>query len=447
VASYHSPSKHSGGNYDENVKARRDWRVWLQIGALGFGGPAGQIALLQRELIEKRKWISHDELSRTIALTSIIPGPEAHQTATYIGLKRSGLKGALTAATLFIAPGAVITAALAGLYLAAGDLPVVRGALQGLQASVIAIIAAALISLGRRALVSKLLWLVAGASFIASFFLGIPFILVALALGTAAFAVRPEVAIHPETPTLQSVQLGRLIDKPKRVVAIGVSLLVLVAVCVLAINIWTGSDSRWGSLAWVLLVSAYTLGGAYAIVDYASQEFVINYGWLSATDMSVGLGLGESTPGPLILVLEFASILAAATDPFSLLPIWLAGALAGLLAVFVLFATSTGIILSIAPFTDRLLASARLRQAMRVISAAVVGVLVSLGLSFAITTFFGEVELTRFGDLVQVLTPTLDSIYWPTVLIGALAAVLLFRLRLPLWQVALISAGVGALVH
>jgi chromate transporter len=296
-------------------------------------------------------------------------------------------------------------------------------------------------------LASKLLWLVAGISFIATFFLGIPFILVALALGAAAFAVRPELVTNPATPALQSVQLGRLIHAPKRVVAIGVSLLGLVALCVLAINIWTGSDTRWGSLAWVLLVSAYTLGGAYAIVDYASQEFVINYGWLSATDMSVGLGLGESTPGPLILVLEFASILAAATDPQSSLPLWLAGALAGLLAVFVLFATSTGIILSIAPFTDRLLASARLRQAMRVISAAVVGVLVSLGLSFAITTFFGEVELTRYGDLFQVLTPALDSIYWQTVLIGALAGVLLFRLRLPLWQVALISAGVGALVQ
>jgi len=431
---------------DESFKSRRDWRVWLQIGTLGFGGPAGQIALLQRELVEKRQWISHDELSRTIALTSVIPGPEAHQTATYIGLKRAGLRGALTAAALFITPGALITAALAGLYLAAGDIPVVRGALQGLQASVIAIIAAALISLGRRALVSKLLWLVAGISFVASFFLGIPFILVALALGGAAFVLRSASAKKPNLPATPAESSSQRIVSPKRVVTVGASLLVLVASCVLALNIWTGSDTRWGSLAWVLLVSAYTLGGAYAIVDYASQEFVINYGWLSASDMSVGLGLGESTPGPLILVLEFASILAAATDPTSALNIWFGGALAALLAVFVLFATSAGIILSIAPFTDQLLASARLRQAMQAISAAVVGVLVSLGLSFAITTFFGEVELTRFGDLVQVLIPTIDSVYWPTVLIGALAAVLLFRLRLPLWQVALISAGVGALV-
>jgi len=431
---------------DECFKSRRDWRVWLQIGTLGFGGPAGQIALLQRELVEKRQWISHDELSRTIALTSVIPGPEAHQTATYIGLKRAGLRGALTAAALFITPGALITAALAGLYLAAGDIPVVRGALQGLQASVIAIIAAALISLGRRALVSKLLWLVAGISFVASFFLGIPFILVALALGGAAFVLRSASAKKPNLPATPAESSSQRIVSPKRVVTVGASLLVLVAFCVLAINVWTGSDTRWGSLAWVLLVSAYTLGGAYAIVDYASQEFVINYGWLSASDMSVGLGLGESTPGPLILVLEFASILAAATDPASAMDIWFGGALAALLAVFVLFATSAGIILSIAPFTDQLLASARLRQAMQAISAAVVGVLVSLGLSFAITTFFGEVELTRFGDLVQVLIPTIDSVYWPTVLIGALAAVLLFRLRLPLWQVALISAGVGALV-
>ena len=429
------------------MNPRRDWRVWLQIGALGFGGPAGQIALLQRELVEKRQWISHEELSRTIALTSVIPGPEAHQTATYIGLKRAGLRGALTAAALFITPGSLITAALAGLYIAAGDIPVVRGALQGLQASVIAIIAAALISLGKRALVSKLLWVVAGLSFVASFFLGIPFIVVALALGAAAFVMKATAAPQLDALTATATESGQHAVGTKRVVTVGASLLAFVAVCVLAINIWTGADTRWGSLAWVLLVSAYTLGGAYAIVDYASQEFVINYGWLSASDMSVGLGLGESTPGPLILVLEFASILAAVTDPASGLPLWLAGALAALLAVFVLFGTSTGIILSIAPFTDRLLASARLRQAMQVIAAAVVGVLVSLGLSFAITTFFGEVELTRVGDLVQVLTPTLDSIYWPTVLIGALAAVLLFRLRLPLWQVALISAGVGALVH
>lgn len=418
--------------------ARGDWRVWLRIGAIGFGGPAGQIAVLQRELVDQRHWVTHDELTRAIALTSILPGPEAHQTATYIGLKRGGLRGALSAAALFIAPGAVITALLAGLYLVAGDLPVVRGALQGLQASVIVIITAALLALGSRSLRTSWLWVVAAASFVASFFFGVPFILVAALVVAVAFLVtrRAKLAetIRPAVAAAHSVS------------ATGVALIGVVLGLVVALNLLAKPDARWGDLAWVLLVSAFTLGGAYAIVDYATQAMVIDYGWLSAPDMSVGLGLGESTPGPLILVLEFASILTAVGDPSSGLTPWLAGALAGALAVIVLFGVSTGLILLAAPYADQVMGSPRLQVAMKAIAAAVVGVIASLGLTFALTTFFMEVNLLRPLTWLQIPMPDLNSFLWVPTLIAALAAVLLFRLRLPIWQVVLICAGLGALL-
>lgn len=418
--------------------ARGDWRVWLRIGAIGFGGPAGQIAVLQRELVDQRHWVTHDELTRAIALTSILPGPEAHQTATYIGLKRGGLRGALSAAALFIAPGAVITALLAGLYLAAGDLPVVRGALQGLQASVIVIIAAALLALGSRSLRTSWLWVVAAASFVASFFFGVPFILVAALVVVVAFLVTRRAKLAEESrPAVAAAHY---------VLATGVALIGVVLGLVVALNLLAKPDARWGDLAWVLLVSAFTLGGAYAIVDYATQAMVIDYGWLSAPDMSVGLGLGESTPGPLILVLEFASILTAVGDPSSGLTPWLAGALAGALAVIVLFGVSTGLILLAAPYADQVMGSPRLQIAMKAIAAAVVGVIASLGLTFALTTFFMEVNLLRPLTWLQIPMPDLNSFLWAPTLIAALAAVLLFRLRLPIWQVVLICAGLGALL-
>lgn len=418
--------------------ARGDWRVWLRIGAIGFGGPAGQIAVLQRELVDQRHWVTHDELTRAFALTSILPGPEAHQTATYIGLKRGGLPGALSAALLFITPGALITAFLVALYLTLGDLPVISGALGGLQASVIVIIAAALIALGGRVLDSGWLWGVASASFGASFFLGVPFILVAGLVAAVGYLVTQRTKV-PRASRHRVAHIGRGLPT-------GLALIGVVLGLVAMLNLVTRPDARWGDLAWVLLVSAFTLGGAYAIVDYATQAMVIDYGWLSASDMSVGLGLGESTPGPLILVLEFASILTGVDDPGSGLTPWLAGLLAGVLALVVLFGVSTGLILLAAPYADQVMGSPRLKVAMQAVAAAVVGVIASLGLTFALTTLFLNVELLRPNPWLQVPVPELESFLWVPALIAALAAVLLFRLRLQIWQVVLICAGVGAVL-
>jgi chromate transporter len=412
--------------------ARGDWRVWLRIGAIGFGGPAGQIAVLQRELVDQRHWVTHDELTRAIALTSILPGPEAHQTATYIGLKRGGLRGALSAAVLFITPGALITALLAALYLTLGDVPIVAGALKGLQASVVVIIAAALIALGGRALDSGWLWGVAGASFVASFFFGVPFILVAALVATVGFLVKRQT---------KSAAISKLrVANDNRALPTGLALIGGVFALVAALNLLAEPDSRWGDLAWVLLISAFTLGGAYAIVDYATQALVIDYGWLSASDMSVGLGLGESTPGPLVLVIEFASFLVMAEQgPWQAV----AGAL---IAVFVIFAVSTGLLLIVARFTDQIMGAQRLKFAMQAVSAAVVGVILSLGLAFALTTFFSTVDLAKPFSWVQVPIPSLASLAWVPILIAAIAAVLLFRLRLPIWQVVLACAGLGAVL-
>ncbi len=418
--------------------ARGDWRVWLRIGAIGFGGPAGQIAVLQRELVDQRHWVTHDELTRAIALTSILPGPEAHQTATYIGLKRGGLRGALSAAVLFITPGALVTALLAVLYLTLGDVPIVAGALKGLQASVVVIIGAALIALGSRALGSSWLWAVTGASFVASFFFGVPFILVAALLAIGGFLLTRQT--KPAAVSKFHVANGG------RALPTGLALIGVVFALVAALNLLAKPDSRWGDLAWVLLISAFTLGGAYAIVDYATQAMVIDYGWLSASDMSVGLGLGESTPGPLILVLEFASVITGVSDTNSGLTPWLAGLFAGVLAVVVLFVVSTGLILLAAPYADQVMGSPKLQVAMKAVAAAVVGVIASLGLTFALTTFFVDVEVLRPLGWLQIPVPDFNSFRWVPTLIAALAAALLFRLRLQIWPVVLICAGLGAVL-
>ena len=357
-------------------------RVFLRVGLLSFGGPAAQIALMHRELVEERPWLSESEFLRALSFCMLLPGPEAMQLVTFAGWRLHGVRGGLVAGGLFVAPGALVIFALAFGYGAVADLPLVGWLLLGVKATVVVIVVEAIVRVARRALRAPSHWALAGLAFVALFAFEVPFPLVVLAAGlwgaatarVVAEARRPALALAPFAATL----------------ATGLALwwAPVAAVALMGQGFLTDLALFYSRLAVV------TFGGAYAVLSYMAQEVVTGYGWVTTGQLMDALGLAEATPGPLILVTAFVAILAGQAQGGAAL-----GLAAGLLALWVTFVPAFLWILAGAPLVGWLEGQPRLRAALAAITAAVVGVILNLSVWFSLHVVFAEVGRIEAGPL------------------------------------------------
>ncbi|MGR3541962.1 MAG: chromate efflux transporter [Hasllibacter sp.] len=399
-----------------------------RIGLLSFGGPAAQIALMHRELVEERAWLTEAGFRRALGFCMLLPGPEAMQLATYCGWRLRGTPGAVLAGGLFVVPGALAIFALAFLYLAHGDLPAVRAAFLGVKAAVVVIVVQALIRVSRRALGEPGARALAAGAFLALFAFSLPFPLI---LGSAAVwgALAFRRGEEPETAPPPARGAGTA-----RTVALWGTIWLAPLVA-----LWLAGADRLAEIGWFFAkLAVLTFGGAYAVLAWMAQEAVEGRGWLSADQMIDALGLAETTPGPLILVTQFVGALAAGPGAGGLL----AG---GLVALHATFAPCFLWILAGAPWLERLTAIPALRGALAGVTAAVAGVIASLSLWFALHVAFGAVDRVRAGplDMPVPVWATVDPV---AVLLSLLAAALLLGARVPLLPTLGIMAlaGVGA---
>jgi len=350
-------------------------RFWLRLGFISFGGPAGQIAILHRELVDERRWLNDREFTAALNFCMLLPGPEALQLAIYLGWKLHGIRGGLVAGLGFIVPAIVLLLLLSLAYARFGALPAVAGVLLGLKAAVLALVVAALVRLGRRALRGPLQVALAVAAFVALEFLQVPFpaiVLAAAIIGAAAaWRMRPPASAPPPP-----VRAGA----PGRVALTGVVLWIMPLVAVAAT---LGIDSLWSRLYLFFTQAALvTFGGAYAVLGYVTQHLVHGLGWVTAEQAVAGLALAETTPGPLVIVLQFMGFMAGWNQPGPLGAV-AAATLAALLTAWATFLPSFLFIFLGAPYVERLTHAPRLAAALAGVTAAVVGIIATLALLLA----------------------------------------------------------------
>ena len=394
-------------------------KVWARIGLLSFGGPAAQIALMHRVLVEERRWLDERKFLSALSFCMLLPGPEAMQLATYAGWRLHGVRGGLVAGLLFVAPGALLVLVLSILYGAYGQTPPAAALFVGIKAAVLAIVLQALVRLGRRALKGAVDWLVAAAAFIALFFLALPFPLV-IAAAALVGALRTRNLPLPPMPAPPPVPV------PQTVRTILIWLAVWLGPLAGVVLIF-GSDHVLAQTAWFFSkLAVVTFGGAYAVLAYMAQEVVVGYGWLTPGEMLDGLGLAETTNGPLILVTEFVGYTAAhrfgGGTPVAM------GILGALVTLWATFAPCFLWIFAGAPYIERLTHAPRLASALRTVTAAVVGVIGNLSVWFALHVLFGEVREQRFGPLL-LHVPEPASLDATALVLSALAVALVFAVR------------------
>ncbi len=414
-------------------------RVFAAIGVLSFGGPAGQIALMHRMLVEERRWLSDDRFMHALNFCMLLPGPEAQQLATYSGWLLHGTRGGLIAGMLFILPGFVVILALSAAYVLLGDTGLLDGLFFGLKAAVLAIVLEALVRVARRALRRTVDAALAAAAFAALFAFSVPFPLV---IGAAALVgllgSRGRAAGPAEAEPFAAG--GTVLRAVRLVVAWGA----LWAAAPLAVVALVGPDAVFGPLAvFFSKMAVVTFGGAYAVLAYVAQQAVETYAWLAPGEMLDGLALAETTPGPLILVLTFVGFLAAFRDPGALDPL-LAGLLGAGLVTWVTFVPCFLWIFLGAPHMERIRGNPRLAGALSAITAAVVGVIANLAAWFALHVLFAEVGEVRAGPLALPL-PDPASLDLAAFLLAAAAvlALLRFRIGVPLTLALAGAAGIA----
>ena len=412
-------------------------RVWLKIGCLGFGGPAGQIAMMHRILVDEKKWVDEARFLHALNFCMLLPGPEAQKLATYVGWLLHGTRGGLAAGILFVVPGALVMLGVSLLYVLGQGIPTVEGALFGIKAAVLVIVVEALLRIGRRALKTRLLVGLAGLAFIGIFFLDLPFPLIVAAAAAIGFFTTARGTGGPADPV--SGRWGQF----ARATAVGLGLwFAPVALVVLALG--TG-HVLFDIAAFFSKLAVVSFGGAYALLAYMAQEAVESYRWMSAPEMVDGLGLAETLPGPLIKVTQFVGFLAAYRDaaPFSDVA---AGVLGAALTTWVTFVPPMMLIFAGAPFIEQLRSNQRLSGALAAITAAVVGVILNLTIWFALHVLFARVEEVRAGPLrwYALDTATFD---WRAAALALVAAILMLRLHRGLVETVAGMALLGILIR
>ncbi|URM26775.1 chromate efflux transporter [Pseudomonas frederiksbergensis] len=433
----------------EAISLREAFLFWLKLGFISFGGPAGQISIMHQELVERRRWISERRFLHALNYCMLLPGPEAQQLATYIGWLMHRTWGGLIAGALFVLPSLFILIALSWVYIAFGEVPVVAGLFYGIKPAVTAIVVQAAHRIGSRALKNNWLWGIAAASFTAIFVFNVPFPLIVLGaaiIGYFGGRLAPErfrtgghsatkksfgpALIDDDTPPPEHARFNSF--KLLRLLLVGATLWVLPMGILTALFGWEGTLTQ---MAWFFTKAALlTFGGAYAVLPYVYQGAVGHYGWLTPTQMIDGLALGETTPGPLIMVVAFVGFVGAYVQQvFGPDHVFLAGALAATLVTWFTFLPSFLFILAGGPLVESTHNELRLTAPLTTITAAVVGVILNLA------CFFGYHVLWPNGFSGQ-----LD---WPSALIAIAAAIALFRFKRGVIEVLMGCGLIGLAVH
>jgi len=434
-------------------------RVWLRVAALSFGGPAGQIAVMHRIIVDEKRWVGESRFLHALSYCMLLPGPEAQQLATYIGWLMHRWPGAIMAGGLFVLPGVIVLMALSWIYAAFGQVPIVAALFFGLKAAVLAIVLQAVHRVGSRALKTGAMIGLAVVAFVAIFFSHVPFPVIVLAAGVIGFAgartgssafVVGEGHGSPKATTTESLLGEELPEHARptigRALRVSVVWLALWLVPVIAIIATLGSGHTFSEIGvFFSKMAVVTFGGAYAVLAYMAQQAVETFHWLRPGEMLDGLGMAETTPGPLIMVVQFVGFMAAYRDPGSLPPM-LAGTLGGLLATWTTFVPCFLWIGLGAPFIERLRDNKPLNGALAGITAAVVGVILNLAIWFALHTWFHEtVPLRGYGFAFD--TPVLASINPWAVGLSAAALVAIFRFKTGLIQTLVACSAAGILLY
>jgi chromate transporter len=443
------------------VSLQEAFRVWLRVALLSFGGPAGQIAVMHRIIVDEKRWISESRFLHALNYCMLLPGPEAQQLATYIGWLMHRTLGGVMAGGLFIVPGIVAIMALSYIYAAYGSVPLVIALFFGLKAAVLAIVLEAVVRVGKRALKNNAMLALAAAAFVGIFFLSIPFPIIIFGgaaligfvgarSGLAMFQIGSghgsskqdgpaESLLGEELPAHARPTVARAL----RVSAIWLALwLTPVIVLLLAL----GHADVFSQIAvFFSKMAVVTFGGAYAVLAYVAQQAVDSYAWLKPGEMLDGLGMAETTPGPLIMVLQFVGFMAAFRDAGALPPM-VAGTLGGLLATWVTFVPSFLWIFLGAPFIEALRGNKALNGALSAITAAVVGVILNLAVWFAIHTVFRAVDPVQFFPL-SFDAPRLSSVDPWALFLSVAAIVAIFRLKVGMIPTLIGCCSAGLLLY
>ena len=436
--------------------------VWAKIAALSFGGPAGQIAVMHRILVEQKKWIGETRFLHALNYCMLLPGPEAQQLAVYIGWLMHKTKGGLVAGTLFVLPGFVCIMILSWIYAAFGNVGMVQALFFGLKAAVLAIVLEAVVRIGRRSLKNNTMIGIAAFAFIAIFFYSVPFPVIVLGAGLIGYlggrAGHPAFQTgggHGKVGDTQVADADSALGESMPAHArptVGWSLkiaavfLVLWLGPVLALVLTLGPGNVFSHIAvFFSKMAVVTFGGAYAVLAYVAQEAVENYGWLKPGEMLDGLGMAETTPGPLIMVLQFVGFMGAFRDPGTLHPM-VAGTLGGMLATWVTFTPCFLWIFLGAPYIETIRGNKALSAALATITAAVVGVVLNLAVWFALHVLFAEVnEMRWLGMKIEVPVPGSANIPSLILTLGAILAV--FRFKIGMIPVLLACSALGILYY
>jgi chromate transporter len=457
-----APADGSASARQHGVRFRDALLVWSRVAALSFGGPAGQIATMHRIVVDEVRWVGEGRFLHALSYCTLLPGPEAQQLTIYIGWLMHGIRGGIAAGTLFVLPGVFCIMGLSYLYAGMGHVGAVAALFFGLKSAVLAVVLQAVMRVGSRALKNRAMVGIAVASFVAIFFLAVPFPLIILAAGLlgwsgtmAGHAAFQVAAGHGKAATNALADRDSLLGESqpeharatvamaRRAASVWL-LLWLVPVLVLLLAL--GQHATFTRIAiFFSEMAVVTFGGAYAVLAYVAQQAVVHYHWLRPGEMLDGLGMAETTPGPLIMVTQFVGFMAAYRDPGALPPM-LAGTLGGLLTTWVTFTPCFLWIFLGAPFIEGLRANKALSGALGAITAAVVGVILNLAVWFALHTWFRQaISVRAFGMSFDLpVAASLDP--WSAAL-SAAAVAAIFRFNVGMIPTLLACAGAGVLLH
>ena len=407
-------------------------RYWLKLGFISFGGPTGQIAIMHRDLVERKKWIGEEHFLQALNFCMLLPGPEAQQLATYIGWHLNGKWGGIAAGGLFVLPPIFILWALAWLYASLGTVPMVAAVFYGLKPAVVAIVFEAVLRIGKKTLKTRYLYALAAAAFIGIYVFNVPFPIIVLSAGLIGYVSgiapanndAPKTPPAPADPPDSGIDARRAWQRFFKVLAV---FLILWMLPLVIIGLWRGWNDTFIDIGILFSKAAIvTFGGAYAVLGYIGQQAVSNYHWIMPEQMMDGLGLAESTPGPLIMVNQFVGYLAGYYHAEGLPPA-VSGAIGGLLATWVTFIPSFLMIFLLAPFIEALRKNAKLGSALQAITASVVGVVLNLAILFTYHT----------------LVPDTGGFDWYALAASVIAFIGLQRFKLDMIAVIIGSAGAG----
>ncbi|MEE9332900.1 MAG: chromate efflux transporter [Granulosicoccaceae bacterium] len=404
-------------------------RVWIKIGLLSFGGPAAQIALMHKLVVEEKNWLSEKQYLNALNFCMLLPGPEAMQLASYAGWRMHGVRGGLAAGLSFVLPGALVILILAGVYSVYGDISIINALFLGIKAAVIVVVVEALLRVAKRALVKTEHWLIAAFAFVGIFFFNLPYPLIVVAAAALGFT-----RSRSDQSAYQTIAKPAMLGATLKTVITWLAIWVIPFVLLYAL----GDQQFLLKLgAFFSKLAVVTFGGAYAVLAYLAQDVVTQFGWLTADEMMDGLGLAETTPGPLILVTEFVGFIAGFREGGIAL-----GITAALITLWVTFVPCFLWIFAGAPYIEWISAQPRLKGALSAITAAVVGVILNLSVWFALHVLFASVTATKMGPL-SLWIPEWSTLDWRVLLLVVGCAIALLRLHWSLMVVLAMSAMAG----